>query len=119
MTKQMTSRLITPALLVTLVLTLVIGYLTLSPISDSGVPGSDKAHHFQAFFALALPVSIVRPRLALWITLAAIAYGGAIELIQPYVGRDRDLMDFLADSAGAVSGMIAGLALNSLRTRRA
>ncbi|WP_395663074.1 VanZ family protein [Aestuariivirga sp.] len=119
MPEQMTSRLITLALLVTLVLTLVIGHLTLSPNLDSGVPGSDKAHHFLAFFALVLPVSFARPRLAMWITLAAVAYGGAIELIQPYVGRDRDFMDFLADSAGAVSGMIAGLALNSLCTRRA
>lgn len=110
---------IAPMLLVTLALTLVIGYVTLAPISGSGVPGSDKLHHFLAFFALPLPLSFARPRLAPWITIAAIAYGGAIELIQPYVGRDRDAMDLLADALGAVAGMALGLALNWLRRRTA
>ena len=108
------------ALIATLALALVIGFLTLSPgISDAGVPGSDKLHHALAFFALAVPLSYARPRLAIWIMIAVIAYGGAIELIQPYVGRDRDAMDLLADALGAVAGMALGLALNWLRRRTA
>ena len=118
MTTQITPSLITLTLLVTLGLTAAIGYVTLAPVSDSGVPGSDKLHHALAFLALALPLSFARPRLTLWITLAAIAYGGAIELIQPYVGRDRDFFDFLADAAGAVSGAAVGAALSRLRNRR-
>lgn len=110
----------TLALVATLVLVLVIGFFTLTPgISDGGVPGSDKLHHTLAFFVLALPLSFARPRLALWITIAAIAYGGAIELIQPSVGRDKDIWDFVADGVGAVAGAAVGVSLHWLKRRAA
>lgn len=112
-----TSPLVTVTILVTLALILVISYLTLGPVSESSVPGSDKLHHFLAFFALALPLSFARPRLALWVMLAVVAYGGAVKLIQPYVGRERDNLDFLADALGAASGTALGLALGWLRRR--
>lgn len=105
-------------LLMTFALAMLIGFLTLVPISDSDVPGSDKTHHLLAFFALALPLSAARPRWALWIALAATAYGGAIELIQPYVGRDKDIVDFIADAAGAMSGAALGATLGWLLDRR-
>ncbi|MCX7351288.1 MAG: VanZ family protein [Alphaproteobacteria bacterium] len=101
----------------TLALALVIGFLTLTPISDAGVPGSDKIHHFLAFFALTLPLAFARPRLALWIVLAAMAYGGAIELIQPFVGRSKDIFDFLADGVGSISAAAVGMGLAWLRYR--
>ena len=107
------------ALIATLALALVIGYLTLAPISDAGVPGSDKLHHALGFFALAVPLSYARPRLAIWIVFAATAYGGAIELIQPTVGRDQDVWDFLADGVGAVAGAAVGVGLHCLRRRGA
>ena len=88
-------------------------------LSGGNLQGQVKTHHFLAFFALALPISFARPRLALWITLGAIAYGGAIELIQPYVGRDKDIYDLLADGAGAVSGAALGVGLSWLRDRLA
>lgn len=105
------------ALAVTIVLAAVIGYVTLAPISGSGVPGSDKTHHFIAFFALTLPLSFANARHALWITPLAVAYGGAIELIQPFVGRDKDIYDFLADAMGAGGGAALGATLHWLRTR--
>lgn len=104
-------------ILVTLALSLVIGYVMLIPISDIGVPGSDKLHHFLAFFALALPLSFARPRLAPLIILVTAAYGGTIELIQPYVGRHRDVFDLLADGAGSVLGAAVGVGLGWLRRR--
>ena len=64
-----------------------------------------------------LPLSYARPRLAVWIVIAATAYGGAIELIQPTVGRDQDVWDFLADGVGAVAGAAVGVGLHLLRHR--
>lgn len=106
------------ALAATLALAVAIGVLTLSPaVTDAAVPGSDKSHHFVAFLALTLPLAFARPRLAPWIALATIAYGGAIELIQPLVGRDGDVFDLIADAAGSLTGAAVGAGLASLRHR--
>lgn len=102
-------------LAVTVVLAALIGYLTLAPIQNPGVPGTDKSHHFIAFAALACPLSLARPRIAPWAILAAAAYGGAIELIQPLVGRDKELLDFISDAVGAVLGGAIGVGLAWLR----
>lgn len=101
----------------TLALAALIGFLTLTPIQNPGVPGSDKSHHLIGFAALALPLSFSRPRLAPWVVLAAIAYGGAIEIIQPYVGRSGEVLDLAADAIGAVLGGAAGVGLRWLRGR--
>ncbi len=108
----------TLALAATLAVALAIGGLTLTHISDAGVPGSDKHHHMIAFAALTLPLAFARPRLALWIALAGIAYGGAIELIQPLVGRDKEFLDFVADGAGSLLGALCGASLRWLWGRR-
>lgn len=50
----------------------------------------------RSFSAAGLP----RPRLLA--LLAAAALGGAIELVQPLVARDRDLWDAIANATGAV-----------------
>jgi len=101
----------------TLALAALIGFLTLTPIQNPGVPGTDKSHHLIGFAALALPLSFSRPRLAPWVVLAAIAYGGAIEIIQPYVGRSGEVLDLAADAIGAVLGGAAGVGLRWLRGR--
>lgn len=120
MAPETNSSLTTLAITLTLALALAIGILTLTPaITDDPVPGSDKTHHFLAFFALALPLTFARPRLAPWIIAASLIYGGAIELIQPYAGRYNDLFDFLADAAGAFSGVAVGVWLSWLRYRLA
>lgn len=87
---------------------MVIAVLTLAPVSGQDVPGSDKLHHVIGFAALAFPLSFVRPRLALWVALCVSAYGGLIELIQPYFGREAEWADFLADILGAALGAGAG-----------
>jgi hypothetical protein len=99
----------------TLALAALIGFLTLTPIQNPGVPGTDKSHHLLAFAALALPLSFSRPRLAPWVILAAIGYGGAIEIIQPFVGRSGEVLDFMADAMGAFIGGAAGVGLRWLR----
>lgn len=101
----------------TVLLGIVIAVLTLAPVSSQDVPGSDKLHHVLGFAALAFPLPFARPRLAIPVALGVIAYGGMIELIQPYFGRQAEWADFLADGLGAVLG--AGLgALAGRRFRR-
>lgn len=78
------------------------------------MPDADKDHHIRAF---AISLSFSRPRLAPWIVLAAVAHGGAIELIQPFVGRGRELLDFVADTVRAVSGGLLGIGLDRFRKR--
>ena len=96
-----------------IVLLIVIG-LSLNPRPESVLgPLSlyDKAGHFAAYVVLAflaLRVSVRRGVLALFVVVSACAaLGGAIEIIQPSVGRHRDIVDFLVDLGGSVTG--AGL----------
>lgn len=105
------------SVIVTAILAAVIAALTLGPVPETGAPGSDKAHHLMAFAALAFPLPAVRPRLAPWVVLGVICYGGFIELIQPSLGRQAELGDLAADAAGAVLGAAAGVALGLWRTR--
>ena len=69
-----------------------IAALTLIPLSvPAGALGSDKAHHLLAFAALTLPCAVLYPKALLRVALAAAIFGGAIEVIQPYVGRQGEL----------------------------
>lgn len=110
------------SLAATLVIAFAIGWFTLRPLPDIEVGGSDKLHHLVAFGLLTLPVSATRPRWIPGVLLAAIAYGGAIEIVQPYIGRFGEWGDLLADAAGALIGSAAGLAVSRdwrvLRARR-
>lgn len=101
------------ALALSAVIALAIAVLTLMPgeaVPDA--PGGDKVHHFVAFGALVLPVVVVRPRHALWAVPLAIGYGGAIELIQPHVGRHGEWADAVANALGACMGAALGWGLH-------
>ncbi|MEJ6479734.1 MAG: VanZ family protein [Octadecabacter sp.] len=97
----------------TALLAFIIAVLTLAPISSSGPAGSDKVYHVLAFAALAFPLALVRPRLTHWFILGVVAYGGAIEVIQPFFGRHAEWTDLLADGLGAVLGGAAGYFLSN------
>ncbi|MFV0515662.1 MAG: VanZ family protein [Jhaorihella sp.] len=106
------------ALGVTAVLAVAIGLLTLLPLAaPPGMPGADKSHHVIAFAALTLPCALLHPRLLVWLLPAAVLYGGAIEIVQPSVGREGEWADFLADALGAGFGTAAGFALRLLLKR--
>jgi hypothetical protein len=96
----------------TFALAMIIAVLTLAPMPAAGPAGSDKAFHILAFAALAFPLPLVRPRMTIWVALGVIAYGGAIEVIQPFVGRQAEWADLLADGIGAVLGAVTGYALS-------
>lgn len=106
------------AVLLTIALGAIVAILTLMPPTGMDMPaGSDKSYHFLAFAALALPLAVVRPRWGAVLFVVFSAYGAAIEIIQPYVGRSRELADLLADMAGIGCAMMLGLLLHRMRSR--
>ncbi|GHF33450.1 VanZ family protein [Seohaeicola zhoushanensis] len=106
------------ALAATAAIAVAIAVTTLMPVSGRpGPPGMDKIAHWLAFALLALPLAVAAPRSLVWLLPLSLAYGGAIELIQPHVGRSRELADFLADAAGSATGALVGMLLGWL-TRR-
>jgi len=107
------------ALQVTGVLATAIAYLTLSPPTGDP-PGfiPDKAAHLIAFAALAFPTALLYARCLIWVLPAALAFGGAIELVQPYVGRQAEFADFVADVVGVGIGTILGLVLRAKVLKR-
>jgi len=92
------------------VLLIAWGELTPNPPQMGGLFGWDKAEHFIAYFGLASMASLVigfRRRLA-WAILGVILLGGALEVVQYFAGRDAELMDFVANTLGALAGALAG-----------
>ena len=98
----------------TIIIAFAIGLATLTPVEKlPTVSGSDKVYHLIFFAILTLPIAIIRPR-AIWIILSlSIAYGGAIELLQPLVNRNCEMADFLADAFGAILGVLVTRALRA------
>ncbi|MGJ8585993.1 MAG: hypothetical protein ACSHXD_18030 [Marinosulfonomonas sp.] len=72
--------------------------------------GPDKVYHFIAFTALMLPVSALYPRALIWLVPWALIFGGAIELIQPFVNRSGEWADYWADLWGVAAGLLIGSA---------
>lgn len=94
------------AYVLTLFLAAAIAALTLAPMPSGlpSMPGQDKIAHFMAFAVLAVPLAWRYPRKWAVLALMVAAYGGLIEIIQPYFGRSMEFADFLADGAGAFLG---------------
>ena len=68
----------------------------------------DKAEHFLAFFVLAGLAIVALPGVSpAWLALALSATGALIELIQglPFVHRDCDVWDWVADTIAVLSVM--------------
>lgn len=103
------------SLLLTIFLALGVGAATLLPSAlplSADLPGNDKLHHLVGFAVLALPTATLAPRLT-WGVLPLLAlYGGLIEVVQPWVGRERDLFDLSADLLGLLVGLGLGLLLH-------
>jgi VanZ family protein len=70
----------------------------------------DKLEHTLAYVALAFCFgSVVVRRDYVWLWLALVAFGGAIELLQAQVGRDAEWGDLLADGIGTTVGLLVAL----------
>ena len=76
----------------------------------SGAPQIwDKALHSGSYFILAILAVTAfkaKPR-ALWAMLSLIAMGGALEILQGFIGRDCDINDEIANTIGVIAGGIA------------
>ena len=96
---------------VTIILFVVITLLSFAPIQlrgSFGLIGVDKAYHIVAYFCLAFPLPLSRPRLTIWVALGIMIFGGLIELVQYLFGREPSWGDFIANGIGAIVGaMIA------------
>ncbi|MDE8654139.1 teicoplanin resistance protein VanZ [Novosphingobium sp. H3SJ31-1] len=89
----------------------VILYLALAPNPPAPVEASDKINHMLAFLALSLGGRVIWRGLSVWTLLAAMAVLGAgIELLQLAMGlgRDADVMDWIADMVATVAGLAIG-----------
>lgn len=93
------------------VLALGIGYFTLTPNPGVIQTSNDKIAHLLGFVALLFPGAFLYRHALYWLLPGAIAFGGAIEIIQPYVNRKGEWGDFWADTIGAVIGVSIGLTL--------
>ncbi len=98
---------------------LAIAIGTLTPAAQlPDAPGSDKLHHIIGFFALCLPLALSQTvkmwKLAAW----TLAFGGAIEFIQPYINRSGEWADVIADGIGIALAIGLGLArIELVKTR--
>ena len=89
----------------TVFIALAIGYLSLSPMQTlPPAPGGDKLHHFIAYAILCFPLSFRDAAAARAVLPLAMAYGGLIEILQPYVNRHGEWGDFAANVMGCLIG---------------
>ena len=70
----------------------------------------DKVVHFAAFYGLTLLGAAAYPRARdiAWLVAVLSGYGALIEILQPLppFGRDRDILDWLADNAGIALALV-------------
>ena len=100
--------------LVTIFLLLVIAFLSLYPLPKlPEFPGTDKTHHLVAYFFLALPSGLKKPNKWVLYICLFIIFGGVIEMIQPYVNRYGEWLDFFTNTIGVIFGFFVGLTLNN------
>lgn len=81
--------------------------LSLWPLEKlPSMPGTDKSHHLIAYAFLIFPTALRKPNKWILLSLLFISFGGAIELLQPYVNRYGDWLDMAANTAGVACGLI-------------
>ncbi|MCG8427288.1 MAG: hypothetical protein MI754_08040 [Chromatiales bacterium] len=92
---------------ITLLVLAAITFVSLRPLDQlPPIPGSDKAHHLISYALLMFPTALRRPNYWLLIGALFIGWGGAIELLQPYVNRYGEWLDFAANSVGVLLGAL-------------
>jgi len=102
-------------LLITFGLLIAIASLSLIPAPDLTIAsGNDKINHIIAYCCLVLPTVLRKPSYWLIIVLGFIGLSGLVELIQPYVNRQAEWLDLLANTTGVSLGVLLGSLINRL-----
>ena len=96
-------------------LTLTVAMLWPLATPPSVPEGSDKLVHLAAFATLAFPLARTGRIGLLPVFLGTSAFGGFLELVQPSFNRSADFNDWVADTIGALLGIVCGLAYRHLR----
>ncbi|BDX02417.1 MAG: hypothetical protein ACPGRG_10860 [Marinomonas sp.] len=94
---------------------------TLTPAAQlPPVPGTDKLHHIIGFGGWALLCAFGPLKRFLSLAMLIILLGGVVEIIQPYVNRHGEWLDFYADAFGVFIVVIIKLGawIFSKRTQR-
>jgi len=89
---------------------IIVAWGELTPHPPS-IHASDKFLHFLAYFGLAgLATTALRHRRAIILAATAlILFGGALEILQAFTGRDAEWLDEAANTIGVLTGACAGL----------
>lgn len=114
----MTPRLPRVAFALVLVFTMVAALLPNVDAPDLG--DGDKVNHIAAFATLSVVAAWAWPRLALWrIALWMSAVGALIEFLQaiPFIARDAEWSDWIADTIAAVVALAVVWLLRRLLPR--
>lgn len=103
------------AKIITLLIAAAILVGTLFPVSQlPEVDSGDKAAHLIAFALLALPLNLAGHPRWLLLNTGFVLFGGAIEFIQPFIGRHGEWLDLGADMIGVVGGLLVARGLHLL-----
>lgn len=107
-----------PGLLVFIAASIFTLYAALAPGDDTaGLIPWDKAKHFIVFYVLTALAITALPASRFWrIGLVLLAFGGMIEVLQAFVGRDAAWGDVLADACG-IGALFGPIILRDLTAR--
>ena len=95
----------TTILILSIILFLSLYPLPMLPMMSAG---DDKLYHFIAYFFLVLPIGYAQPKYTFLYLFTLILISGTIEVIQPYVNRYGEWLDFLANTIGIFVGFLVG-----------
>ncbi len=98
---------------------LIISLATLLPAESlPPAPGGDKLHHVIGFGGWALMCAFGPFKRFVYMALFVIFWGGVIELIQPYVNRYGEWLDFYADAFGALLVLITRFGIDTFISKK-
>lgn len=87
---------------------------------EQDIVGLDKVAHFFAFGFVLWSFGVLFPRRTrVQLAIAAVLFGALTEILQGLVGRDADVFDLLADSAGIATALLVWAWWRGFRPRAA